>query len=192
MMVAMDIDALLKRFPALQRDEKSDAVIAPCDIVMEVAEFLKKDSGYELDYLSNVSGVDYLPKEEKEELKKEEGEVETKIKEIPGYMEVVYHFYSMKNKGGLFVLKQRLMDRESPVAMSLMPLYRSAEFQEREVYDLFGIKFTGHPDLRRLFMWEEFEDFPLRKDYKEPDDYEYEPTAHDTVLEKSEANKSNK
>jgi NADH-quinone oxidoreductase subunit C len=68
---------------------------------------------------------------------------------------------------------------------SLTPIWRSAEFQEREIFDLYGIKFDGHPDLRRILMWDEFEDFPMRKDYREPDDYEYEPTPHDEVLEKA-------
>jgi NADH-quinone oxidoreductase subunit C len=68
---------------------------------------------------------------------------------------------------------------------SLTPLFRSAEFQEREIFDLFGIVFGGHPDLRRILMWDEFKDFPMRKDYVEPDDYEWEPTPHDEVLEKA-------
>ena len=68
---------------------------------------------------------------------------------------------------------------------SLTPVWRSAEFQEREIYDLYGILFDGHPDLRRILMWDEFTDFPMRKDYREPDDYEYEPTPHDDVLEKA-------
>ena len=60
-----------------------------------------------------------------------------------------------------------------------------AELQEREAYDLYGIIFDGHPDLRRILMWDGFKDFPMRKDYVEPDDYEYEPTPHDEVLEKT-------
>jgi NADH-quinone oxidoreductase subunit C len=68
---------------------------------------------------------------------------------------------------------------------SLTPVWRGAEFQEREAYDLFGITFEGHPDMRRILMWEEFKDYPMRKDYVEPDDYEYEPTPHDDVLEKA-------
>ena len=70
---------------------------------------------------------------------------------------------------------------------SLTPVWRSAEFQEREIFDLYGIVFEGHPDLRRILMWDEFEDHPMRKDYVEPNDYEYEPTPHDAVLEKVEA-----
>ena len=65
---------------------------------------------------------------------------------------------------------------------SLTPIWRSAEFQEREIFDLYGIVFTGHPDLRRLLMWDGFKDHPMRRDYVEPDDFEYEPTAHDDVL----------
>ena len=68
---------------------------------------------------------------------------------------------------------------------SLTPIWRGAEFQEREIFDLYGIIFDGHPDLRRILMWEGFKDFPMRKDYVEPDDYEYEPTPHDEVLERS-------
>jgi NADH-quinone oxidoreductase subunit C len=68
---------------------------------------------------------------------------------------------------------------------SLTPVYRGAEFQEREVYDLFGVVFDGHPDLRRLLLWEGFQDYPMRKDYTEPDDYQYEPTPHGMVLEKA-------
>ena len=74
---------------------------------------------------------------------------------------------------------------ELPELPSLTGLWGSADWHEREVYDLIGIWFTGHPDLRRILMWDEFTDFPMRKDYREPDDYEYEPTPHDDVLEKA-------
>ena len=67
----------------------------------------------------------------------------------------------------------------------LTPVWRGAEFQEREAYDLYGIQFSGHPDLRRILMWDEFKDYPMRKDYVEPDDYDYEPTPHDDVVEKA-------
>jgi NADH-quinone oxidoreductase subunit C len=92
----------------------------------------------------------------------------------------------MTLKQGPVVIRMRTTDRgEGARLPSLTPIWRSAEFQEREIFDLYGIKFDGHPDLRRILMWDEFEDFPMRKDYKEPDDYEYEPTPHDEVLVKA-------
>jgi len=82
--------------------------------------------------------------------------------------------------------RMRTGNRNDQVRLpSLTPIWRGCEFQEREIFDLYGIVFDGHPDLRRILMWEEFQDYPMRKDYVEPDDYEYEPTAHDEVLEKA-------
>jgi len=136
---------------------------------VEIARFLRDDTELRLDYCSNATGVDWLGTEHS-----------------PGYLEVVYHLYSIEKKHGPVVLRLRTENRTDKVHLpSLTPVWRSAEFQEREIYDLYGIIFDGHPDLRRILMWDEFEDHPMRKDYVEPDDYEYEPTAHDDVLEKS-------
>ena len=89
------------------------------------------------------------------------------------------------------ILRVRTANRTDQVELpSLTPLWRSAEFQEREVFDLYGIVFTGHPDLRRILLWDEFKDHPMRKDYVEPDDFEYEPTAHDKVLERAQEHKN--
>ena len=77
---------------------------------------------------------------------------------------VVYHLSSTLHRHEL-VLKVRLVDRENPVVETLCDLYRSAEFYEREVYDMFGIRFNHHPDLRRIFLDENWQGYPLRKDY---------------------------
>ncbi len=158
----------------------------------EVAKFLRDDQELRLDYCSNVTGVDWLDSEVSEKVKVNqlvegvEQEVEEVRKtQIPGYLEAVYHLYSMEKKHGPVVLRLRTEDRTETTLPSLTPVWRSAEFQEREIFDLYGIVFEGHPDLRRILMWDGFEDHPMRKDYVEPNDYEYEPTPHDAVLEKS-------
>ena len=158
-----------------------------------VALFLRDDPTLRLDFCSNASGVDWLDRTVKKTVKVkrvvegEEKEVdETTTESIPGYLEAVYHLYSIALKHGPVIVRMRTADRgESALLPSLTPVFRSAEFQEREIYDLYGITFEGHPDLRRILMWDEFVDYPMRKDYREPDDYEYEPTPHDDVLEKA-------
>jgi len=155
-----------------------------------VVRFLRDDPALRLDYCSNVTGVDWLDRTvttrvkvktlvEGEEKEIEQAQVET----LPGYLEAVYHLYSMALKHGPVIVRIRTADRANAVHLpSLTLLYRSAEFQEREIYDLYGIRFDGHPDLRRILMWDEFVDHPMRKDYVPPDDFEYEPTPHDEVL----------
>jgi NADH-quinone oxidoreductase subunit C/D len=108
----------------------------------EFAAFLCDEAGY--DHLSSVTAVDYLP---------------------DGIMEVVYHAF--KTTGGPILTFKTQAPRENPVVPSLVPVYPGAELQEREVFDMFGIQFDGHPDLRRILMWEGFEGFPLRKDWRE-------------------------
>ncbi|MCS7090185.1 MAG: NADH-quinone oxidoreductase subunit C [Verrucomicrobiota bacterium] len=160
---------------------------------LAVARFLRDAPGLQFDYCSNVTGVDWLDREEEEIVRDRVAETggEKKIEEPrkrvrPGYLEVVYHLYSMALRHGPLVLRLRTGNRTDRVRLpSLTPIWRSCEFQEREVYDLFGVVFEGHPDLRRILMWEGFQDYPMRKDYVEPDDYEYEPTPHDDVWEKA-------
>jgi len=170
---------------------------------VDVAKFLRDE--LLLDFLSNVTGVDWPDKEVIEKVKVarpvtktadglettvEETVEETRKRVVPGCLEAVYHLYSVALKEGQVVLRMRTANRTDQVELpSLTPIWRSAEFQEREIFDLFGIVFKGHPDLRRLLMWDEFKDHPMRRDYVEPDDFEYEPTAHDDVLARALAHK---
>jgi len=155
-----------------------------------VATFLRDDAALKLDFCSNVTGIDWPEKELTEKIKVRQvvDGVEKEVEEVkktvrPGFLEVVYHLYSMELKHGPVVLRLRTQDRTSGTHLpSLTPLWRGAEFQEREVYDLYGVLFDGHPDLRRILMWDGFAGFPMRRDYIAPDDFEYEPTPHDEVL----------
>lgn len=158
-----------------------------------VATFLREDSELRLDYCSNATGVDWPEAEisEKVKVKKVVEGVEKEVEKVkktkrPGYLEAVYHLYSMEKKHGPVIIRLRTEDRaEKNHLPSLTPVWRGCEFQEREIYDLYGVVFDGHPDLRRILMWDGFKDFPMRKDYVEPDDYDYEPTPHDDVLAKA-------
>jgi NADH-quinone oxidoreductase subunit C len=159
---------------------------------MAVAKFFRYDVELRLDYCSNVTGVDWPETEltEKVKVKKTVDGVEKEVEEVkktkrPGYLEAVYHLYSMEQKHGPLIFRLRTEDRADKNHLpSLTPVWRSAEFQEREIYDLYGIIFDGHPDLRRILMWDGYKDHPMRKDYVDPDDFEYEPTPHDEVLKR--------
>ena len=135
-----------------------------------------------LDFCSNVTAVDWPDRVQTEKIKTRqtvdgiEKEVEeTRKTTIPGYLEVVYHLFSMAKKEGPVVVRMRTGNRTDDVVLpSVTPIWRSAEFQEREAFDLFGIVFAGHPDLRRILMWEGFTDHPMRKDYVPPPDDDLE------------------
>ena len=183
--------------------------LAP-ESAVAVATFLRDDTELTFDFLSNVSGVDWPEKEIAEKVKVTrqvvktvdgpEGKVDQTVDETveethkrtePGFLEAVYHLYSVENKHGPLVIRMRTANRTDQVQLpSLTPVWRAAEFQEREVFDLYGIIFTAHPDLRRILMWPEFKDHPMRKDYVDPDDFEYEPTPHDEVLKRAQAHQA--
>ncbi|MDX1614287.1 MAG: NADH-quinone oxidoreductase subunit C, partial [Candidatus Promineifilaceae bacterium] len=130
-------------FAADERQGFSGHII-PAEKLTEIAGYLRDELGF--NYLSSVTGVDLID---------------------DGKLEVVYHTYSIDQGGGAVVLKVHV-DREDPVVPSLVPLWPGADFQEREVYDMFGVRFDGHPDLRRILLWEGFDGYPLRKDWREP------------------------
>ncbi|HXC01070.1 MAG TPA: NADH-quinone oxidoreductase subunit C [Opitutaceae bacterium] len=194
-------DRLILRFPAAKVTLVSNlspsaqhSLLVDSAHARDIATFLRDDEALRLDYCSNATGVDWPDREIIETVKAKitaaDGsvqEVEQKTKRIePGCLEVVYHLYSMARKQGPVVLRVRTANRTDQVTLlSLTPVWRSCEFQEREIFDLFGVVFEGHPDLRRILMWDEFKDHPMRKDYVEPDDYEWEPTPHGEILAKA-------
>jgi NADH-quinone oxidoreductase subunit D/NADH-quinone oxidoreductase subunit C/D len=139
--------ALKEKFPGeifADSRERFTGLIVPADKIVEIGEYVRDELGF--NYLSSVTGVDLIEDDK---------------------MEVVYHTYNVSEGGGSLVLKVQV-DREDPAVPSLVPVWPGADFQEREAWDLFGIKFDGHPDLRRILMWEGFEGHPMRKDWKEP------------------------
>jgi NADH:ubiquinone oxidoreductase subunit D/NADH:ubiquinone oxidoreductase subunit C len=124
-----------------ERKSYEGFVVAP-EHLLDVVSDLRDTHGY--DFLSSVTGVDYLPE---------------------GLMEVVYHLYRSTGGGSLVVKTQ--VDRDNAVVPSLTELYPGADFQEREAWDLLGIRFEGHPNMKRILMWEGFDGHPLRKDWRE-------------------------
>lgn len=142
---ARELDPMEQAFPdLLQLDERQGyaGYLVPPEKLVEFATRLKDEHGY--DYLSSVTGVDYLPDEK---------------------MEVAYHAY--KTSGGPATVFKVQVPREKPVVPSLVGVWPGADFQEREAWDLLGIRFAGHPNLRRILMWEGFDGHPLRKDWLE-------------------------
>lgn len=117
----------------------SDAVVLP-ERLVDVALYVRDTLGYAL--LSNLTAVDYL---------------------ADGLIEVVYHFVHLEG-GPPLVVKTRV-PRSTPIVPSLTPHWPGANLQEREAFDLYGVEFPGHPNLTRIYMWDEFEGFPMRKDF---------------------------
>ena len=172
---------------------QQQSLLLDSEHALAIGKFLRDDPALRLDFCSNVTGVDWLDRIVKKTIKIKtavdgvEKEVDQTTEEkIPGYLEAVYHLYSIQLKHGPLIIRMRTANRGDGARLpSLTPVWRSAELQEREIFDLYGIKFDGHPDLRRILMWDEFVDHPMRKDYVQPDDFEWEPTPHDQVLERA-------
>lgn len=111
---------------------------------LPLAEALRNHSALDFDYLFCLTGVDWKT-----------------------HLSVVYHLTS-KKYGHSLVVKAKIDDRNDPVIETVCGIWRTAEFHEREVYDLLGVRFRNHPDLRRLFLTDDWKGFPLRKDYEDP------------------------
>jgi len=138
--------AILNQFPD-DVEEAGDifsvsTLFVRADAITDIGAFLKKDPGMGFGYLTSLSAVDW-----------------------PDRFEVVYHLYSISQKHYL-TLKVKV-NKENPFLPSVTSVWKAADWQEREVYDMFGIEFEGHPDLRRILLETDWEGFPLRKDYVE-------------------------
>ena len=145
--VAATIAELQTRYPdAVKVDDRKGygGIIVANDKLIEVATAIRDQYGF--NYLSSATAVDYLGQGD--------------------HMEMVYHAFSVPAGGPGLVFKAQT-SRDEPSIPSLVSIYPGADFQEREAYDLYGIRFPGHPDLRRILLWEGFDGHPMRKDWQE-------------------------
>ncbi len=143
--IAEAYQALQDAFPGKVKADARDGyegVIIESDTLKDAALYIRDELSF--GYLSSVTGVDYIN---------------------DNLLESVYHAYG--KEGGALVFKAQV-DREKPNIPSLVSVWPSADFQERESYDLFGIRYTDHPNLQRMLLWEGFHGHPLRKDWHEP------------------------
>ena len=164
------INLLELQFGSMIKSKKVDPldpfVVIDAGDLLEVCQFLRDDRRLRFEFLNCVSGVDYLEPDPKKAPKAG----------FEPHMEVVYHFSSFTHRHR-FVLKiilPRWKDNQPgqlPEVPSVTSLWKTADWHEREVYDLSGIWFTGHPDLRRILTSEDWVGHPLRKDYEVPLEY---------------------
>jgi NADH-quinone oxidoreductase subunit C len=130
-----------EQFPGSVLESSPGNLVIKSDRVLDIARFLKENGGLDFDYLNFVTAVDRYD-----------------------HFEVAYLLSSLEHNHSLMI-KARCYDRENPALPSVVSVWQGADFQEREIYDLFGIKFEGHPNMKRIFLWDGFEGHPLRKDY---------------------------
>ena len=129
------------RFPDAVTDDSGDALLVKSESVADVARLCFEDPALDFDFLVGITAVDYID-----------------------YFELVYHLLSLGHNHSV-TLKARTYTRESPSAPTVTDIWQGAELQEREIYDLMGIAFEGHPDMKRILLWEGFPGHPHRKDF---------------------------
>jgi len=132
---------LEEKFPGSIVESNQDSFVVKSDFLLAVAAFLKDTPGLDFGYLNYITAIDYYD-----------------------HFEVVYQLVSLEHNHSL-VLRTRCDQRDNPTLPSLVSLWRGADLQEREIYDLMGIRFEGHPNMKRIALWEGFQGHPLRKDY---------------------------
>ena len=132
---------LKQQFPTSIIESNQDSLSVKSESLLDLVSFLKTTPEFEFDFLNSITAVDYFD-----------------------CFEVVYHLTSMEHNHSI-VIKTRCYGRENLAVPSIVSLYQGADFQEREIYDLMGIRFEGHPNMKRIFLWDGFQGYPLRKDY---------------------------
>jgi NADH-quinone oxidoreductase subunit C len=153
-MSQLALERLRERFPdavlATSSQHGDEIALVKAPVVIEILRFLRDDPETAFDFLTDLTCVDYLayPPAGRE----------------PRY-EVIYQLYSTTRRHRLRIKAGLTDEVENPEIDSVVPLWPGAGWLEREVWDLYGIRFRGHPDLRRILMYEEFKGHPLRKDY---------------------------
>ena len=135
------VELLEKDIPGSVLVNNQNELIVDSNKICELSNFLKDYSDLNFGFLTSITAVDYIE-----------------------YFQVVYHLLSMKFNRSL-ILKTNLYDRETPSIQSVVEVWKGAELQEREIWDLFGIKFGEHPNMKRVLLWEGFDGHPLRKDF---------------------------
>jgi NADH-quinone oxidoreductase subunit C len=137
-------DAVQRRFADIAVEASGSALLVAPESIADVCRFLREDPQQDYDLLSSLSAVDYVE-----------------------FFEIVYHLTSIARNASA-VLKARVYGRKAPTLPSVTGVWQGANLQEREAFDLMGVTFAGHPNLKRMLTWEGFQGHPLRRDYLEP------------------------
>lgn len=140
------VDQLRAAFPAAEFrtvDPGIPSIVVSADDLVDACRHLKSTPGLDFDYLASVTAIDYLDR-----------------------IDIVYQMRSLKHRHDATLRVE--VDRDDSVLPSVTSVWRAADFQEREIYDLMGVSFSGHPNLKRILLYDEFDGHPLRKDWRLP------------------------
>ena len=138
---------LREQYPNVVEEWGDSAVWVKPESIVEVVTFLKEEPELKLNYLNSILAVDFIE-----------------------YFQMVYRLTSFEHNHSA-VIKARVYGREAPTIPSVVSVWQGADLQEREIWDLMGVSFSGHPNLKRLMLWDGFPGHPLRKDFQDTVEY---------------------
>ncbi len=163
MRVSVPYERLRARFGerviSADNEAKDPWILIDPAAIADVGAFVRDDAELRCEALSNLTGVDY---------------------KAQGWIEIVYHLYSYAHRH--YVILKVRTPRDAAEVPTVEGVWKAANWLEREVYDLLGVNFTGHSDLRRLLLPEDWIGYPLRKDFVEPDEYHGISTRRESLL----------